>query len=76
VQAACCTDNVCPAIVSDPPLALDGLGATENVTEPLPLPIAPDVIVSQERLLVAVHVHPFTAETLTVGPDPTPALAA
>ena len=65
-----------PAIVSDPPLALDGLDATENVTEPLPLPIAPDAIVSQEALLVAVHVQPLAAETLTVGPAPPPALAA
>jgi len=67
---------VCPAIVSDPLLALEGLDATENVTEPVPLPIAPDVIVIQKSLLVAVHVHPFTAETLTVGPAPTPPLAA
>ena len=67
---------MCPAIVSDQLLALEGLDPTENVTEPLPLPTAPDVIVSQETLLVAVHVHPLTAETLTVGPAPTPALAA
>ena len=67
---------MCPAIVSDPLLALKGLVATENVTEPLPLPTAPDVIVSQETLLVAVQVHPFIAEMLTVGPVPTPALAA
>jgi len=67
---------VCPAIVSDPLLALKGLDATVNVTEPLPLPIAPDVIVSQETLLVAVHMHPFAAETLTAGPAPTPPFAA
>ena len=73
---ACCTENVCPAIVSDPLLTLKGLDATENATEPLPLPLAPDVIEIQESLLAAVHVHPFTAETLTVGPAPPPGLAA
>jgi hypothetical protein len=52
------------------------LDPTENVTEPLPLPIAPDAIVSQEALLVAVHVQPLAAETLTDGPAPPPALAA
>ena len=72
---ACCTENVCPAIVSDPLLTLNGLSATENSTEPLPLPLAPDVIVSQELLLAAVHVHPLSAETLTV-PPPLPGLAA
>ena len=73
---ACCTENVCLAIVSDPLLTLNGLRSTENATEPLPLPLAADVTVIQESLLVAVHVHPFTAETLTVGPAPPPGLAA
>ena len=73
---ACCTENVCLAIVSDPLLTLNGLDATENATEPSPLPLAPDVIEIQESLLAAVHVHPFTAETLTVGPAPPPGLAA
>ena len=73
---ACCTENVCPAIVSDPVLTLKGLDATENVTGPLPLPIAPDVTVIQVSLLAAVHVHPFTADTLTVGPAPPPGPAA
>ena len=72
---ACCTENVCLAIVSDPLLTLNGLRSTENATEPLPLPLAPDVIVSQELLLAAVHVHPLSAETLTV-PAPLPGLAA
>ena len=67
---------MCPAIVSEPLLALEGLDATENATEPLPLPINPDVIVIQEALLAAVHVHPLAAETLTVGPAPPPGLAA
>ena len=73
---ACCTENVCLAIVSDPLLTLKGLNSTENATEPLPLPLAPDAIVSQESLLDAVHAHPFSAETVTVGPAPPPGLAA
>jgi hypothetical protein len=55
---------------------LEGLAATENVTEPLPLPINPDVIVIQESLLAAVHAHPLAAETLTAGAAPPPGLAA
>jgi len=73
---ACCTENVCLAIVSDPLLMLKGLDSTENATEPLPLPLAPDAIEIQESLLDAVHAHPFSAETLTVGPAPPPGLAA
>jgi hypothetical protein len=71
---ACCTENVRPAIVSDPLLTLNGLDATENATEPSPLPLAPDVIEIQESLLAAVHGHPFTAETVTVVAPP-PGLA-
>jgi hypothetical protein len=32
--------------------------------------------VIHESLLAAVHVHPFTADTLTVGPMPPPGPAA
>jgi len=73
---ACCTENVCLAIVSDPLLTLKGLNSTENATEPLPLPLAPDAIEIQESLLDAVHAHPFSAETVTIGPAPPPGLAA
>ena len=73
---ACCTENVCLAIVSDPLLTLNGLRSTENATEPLPLPLAPDVIVSQELLLAAVHVHQVTSEDPTLVPAPPPGLAA
>ena len=38
--------------------------ATEKVTVPFPLPLAPDVMLSQEALLVAVHVHPVAVVTL------------
>jgi hypothetical protein len=38
------------------------------VTEPLPLPVAPALIVIHAALLVAVHAHPVAAVTLTVPP--------
>src|SRR5436190_24082573 len=40
------------------------------VTVPLPLPLLPDEIVSQEALLLAVHAHPAPAETLTFADPP------
>ena len=39
--------------------------ATENVTLPLPLPLAGDVTVIHDALLVAVHPHPPEAVTVT-----------
>ena len=42
--------------------------ATSNTTEPLPLPLAPAVIVSHGTVLVAVHGQPVPAETATVLP--------
>ena len=41
-------------------------GATEYATVPLPLPLAPDVIVSHEALLAAAHVHPAAVVTLAL----------
>ncbi len=41
----------------------------------MPAPVAPDVIVSQEALLVAVHAHPVTAETVTLPVDAWPLTA-
>jgi hypothetical protein len=43
------------------------------VTCPLPVRLAPDVIVSHEALLVAVHVHPVLVVTITVCSVDTPA---
>ena len=40
------------------------LAAMVKATVPLPLPLAPDVIVSQESLLVAVQVQPVVVVTL------------
>jgi hypothetical protein len=69
----CITVNVWSPIVSVPFLALPGFAATVKVTEPLPLPIAPDTTVIHGRLLTADHVHPLAAATLTSGPAPPPA---
>ena len=41
----CCTVKACPAIVSDPFRAFDGLDATVKSTEPFPLPLDPEVTV-------------------------------
>jgi len=40
--------------------------AIEYVTVPLPLPLAPEAIVSHEALLVAVHVQPVDVATLAL----------
>ena len=40
--------------------------AIAKATVPLPLPLAPDVMVSQESLLVAVQVQPVAAVTLAL----------
>ena len=55
---ACVTVNVLPAIVSVPVRSAPELAATENVTVPLPLPLAPDAIVIHVAPLVAVHAQP------------------
>ena len=72
VPSACVIVWVRPAMVTvpvrDPPL----LAAMRNATEPLPLPCAPDVMVIQDALLFAVHVHPLSVETATLA---VPALA-
>jgi hypothetical protein len=67
------TVTACPAtviVLLRAPWDCD-LDATEYVTKPLPLPVAPEVTVIQLALLTAVHVHP--AEVLTVtAPLPPP----
>jgi hypothetical protein len=68
--------NVCPAIVSVPllggggVLSLCGFTPTLNVTVPLPLPLNPDVIVTQPTLLAAVHGQPAVAVTDTLPVPP------
>jgi hypothetical protein len=65
--------NVWPAIVSVPVREAPTFSATVKTTEPLPVPVTPDVMVSHGTLLLAVHAQPLPAETLTV---PLPALAS
>ena len=51
----------------------DVFAATVNATVPLPLPFAPDVIVTHAAAPVAVHAQPVPAVTPM---DPEPPLAA
>lgn len=44
------------------------LSATLNVTEPLPVPLAPLVTVIQDAFATAVHVQPAGVVTAIVGP--------
>jgi hypothetical protein len=58
--------NVCPAMVIVPDRAAPGFAATLYCTAPLPEPVAPDVIVIHDALLVAVQPQPEAAETDTL----------
>jgi hypothetical protein len=51
--------------VSVPVRELPVLAVTENASVPVPLPVAPDVIVSHESALAAVHAHPAAIVTAT-----------
>jgi len=72
--AACVTENVCPAIVSEPLRCVPlGLAAALNATGPVPLPLAPLVTVSHDVLLLTpVHAQPARVVTV-VDPVPPPA---
>jgi hypothetical protein len=66
---ACVTVNVRPAMVSVPVRELAPVfAATEYVTVPFPLPLAPEAILIQETLLAAAQLHPLDAVTVTL-PD-------
>lgn len=71
--AACETVKVCPPIVRvadrDDPVVF---ASTVNATLPLPLPLAPDVIVTHAADVEAVQAQPLPAVTAT-DPDPPPA---
>jgi len=63
---ACVTLNVSPPMVSEPVRdALDVFAAAAYVTEPLPLPAAPCVIVSHASLLTAVQLQPGAVTVTT-----------
>ena len=57
-----------------PVRALPVFAAALNPTEPLPLPLVPEVTVIHDAPLVAVQAQPMAAETAKV-PDPPPAAA-
>jgi hypothetical protein len=62
------TVTVCPATVSVPVRYASGeLAATSYRTVPLPVPLAPDVIVSQDALLVAVQPQDEPVVTVTLS---------
>lgn len=66
---ACVTVKVFPPIVRVPVReAVPALGATSYVTEPLPVPDVPALIVIHASLLVAAQLHPVAAVTVTVPP--------
>ena len=73
--AACVTENVWPAIVSEPLRAVPfGFAAALNATVPVPLPLAPLVTVSHDVLLLTpVHAQP--ASVVTVAEPVPPATA-
>jgi hypothetical protein len=66
---------VLPAIVIVPVRAPLALAATVKVTDPLPLPDAPLVMLSHDALLEAVHAQLAAVVTFTAGPAPPDAVA-
>ena len=61
---------MCPAIVSVPSRFLPLLLATVNLTVPLPVPLAPALMVIHDSLELAVHVQALPVDTLTVAAPP------
>jgi hypothetical protein len=57
--------NVFPAIVRVALRAAPVVAAALYCTSPLPLPVAPDAIVSHDSLLDALHEHPSVVVTVT-----------
>ena len=69
--APCVTVKLCPATVRVPVLGARAvLAATEYFTVPLPLPLAPEAMVIQLSLLVAVQLQPAGAVTSTLPAPP------
>ena len=68
--ADCCTVKVCPAIVTIPVrVVVEGFSATERLTVPFPVPLAPPVTVIQAAFDVAVQ-EQFEALTTFVPTVP------
>jgi hypothetical protein len=66
----CVTVKVCPAIVRLPVRTLPVLAVAANVTAPLPVPLVPCVMLSQESVVDAVHAQPGAMLTAIDGPAP------
>jgi hypothetical protein len=62
------------AMVNVPVRAAPVFAAALIETPPLPVPLAPPVIDNHDTLVVAIHVHPAVAVTVTgpVAPPPAP----
>jgi hypothetical protein len=74
---ACETVKVCPAMVKVPERASPAFAATEYRTDPVPVPVAPEVMVIQGAWLVAAHTHPAAVVTVTgAGVPPVAAVDA
>ncbi len=66
----CVTVNVWPATTMMSLRVAPGFAAAVNATVPLPLPLAPDVMVIHDEPVIAVHVHPGAVVTLNVPLPP------
>ena len=73
--APCMTLAVCLAMVSVPVRAVSPLLPTVNVTDPLPVPLAPPVTVIQGALLTALQGQPAAVDTMIGVPGPPDVLA-
>lgn len=62
--------TVTPATLNVPEREGPLVGAAFTLTVPLPLPLAPEVMESQEVWLSAVHAHPAPAVTFTLALPP------
>ena len=67
--------NVWLAIVIVPLRAAPVFAATVKPTDPLPVPLAPDVTVIQDALLTAFQVHVLTDVVTAIGVPAPPAAA-
>ena len=68
--ARCSTLTLRPATVNDPFRLLPSFLLTLNLTVPSSVPLAPDVILIHESLLLAVHVQVLLVDTLTLSVPP------
>ena len=70
LSSSCSIVAVLPAMVSVPLRSLPSFLATLIVTVPFPTPLAPDVTVSHDALLAAVHAHVLPVVTATEAVPP------